>query len=59
MSLIASILFTIILAHQPLIQLPAIFVGTLMKNFPMAFFWNIFAASPFTRTITKWFFASK
>lgn len=59
MSLIASIIFTIILAHQPLIQLPAIFVGTLMKNFPMAFFWNIFAASPFTRTITKWLFTSK
>ena len=59
MSLIASIIFTIILAHQPLIQLPAIFVGTLMKNFPMAFFWNIFAASPFTRTIIKWLFTSK
>lgn len=57
MSLIASILFSIILGHQPLLQLPAIFVGTLMKNFPMAFFWNIFAASPFTRKLTKQLFA--
>ena len=28
-------------------QLPAIWAGTLIKNFPMAFFWNMFAAAPF------------
>lgn len=48
MSLAASILFSILLAGEPVSQLPAIWAGTLMKNFPMAFFWNMFAAAPFT-----------
>ena len=52
MSMVASILFNVILAGQPVTQLPAIWVGTVLKNFPMAFFWNMFAAAPFTR----WFF---
>ena len=52
MSMVASILFNVILAKQPITQLPAIWVGTVIKNFPMAFFWNMFAAAPFTR----WFF---
>ena len=34
---------------QPVSQLPAIWTGTVFKNFPMAFFWNMFAAAPFTR----------
>ena len=51
MSLAASILFNIIMAGAPLSQLPAIWVGTLLKNFPMAFFWNMFAAAPFTHWI--------
>lgn len=51
MSLVASVLFNIILAHQPVTQLPAIWVGTVLKNFPMAFFWNLFAAAPFTRWV--------
>lgn len=51
MSMVASVLFNVILAHQPISQLPAIWVGTVMKNFPMAFFWNMFAAAPFTRWI--------
>jgi len=49
MSLAASILFNLILAKQPISQLPAIWVGTVFKNFPMAFFWNMFAAAPFSR----------
>lgn len=49
MSLVASILFNVILARQPVTQLPAIWVGTVFKNFPMAFFWNMFAAAPFAR----------
>ena len=53
MSMVASILFNVILAGQPLSQLPAIWVGTVIKNFPMAFFWNMFAAAPFSR----WFFS--
>ena len=48
MSMVASILFNIILGGQPISQLPAIWVGTFLKNFPMAFFWNMFAAAPFT-----------
>ena len=52
MSLIASILFNIIMGGAPVSQLPAIWIGTLIKNFPMAFFWNMFAAAPFTNWIT-------
>ncbi|MCD8366843.1 MAG: hypothetical protein LUC48_02315 [Clostridiales bacterium] len=52
MSLIASVLFNVILAGAPVYQLPAIWVGTLLKNFPMAFFWNFFAAAP----LTYWLF---
>ena len=48
MSMVAAILFNIILAGQPVYQLPAIWVGTFLKNFPMAFFWNMFAAAPFS-----------
>ena len=48
MRLVASILFNIILGGAPAVQLPAIWIGTLLKNFPMAFFWNMFAAAPFT-----------
>lgn len=48
MSLTASILFNVILAGQPFTELPAIWTGTLLKNFPMAFFWNMFGAAPFT-----------
>lgn len=49
MSMVASILFNLIFAGAPVIELPAIWVGTVLKNFPMAFFWNMFAAAPFTR----------
>ncbi len=49
MSLVASILFNVILAGEAVWQLPAIWVGTVLKNFPMAFFWNMFAAAPFSR----------
>lgn len=48
MSLVASILFNIILAGDTWVQLPAIWVGTVLKNFPMAFLWNFFAAAPFS-----------
>ncbi|MCD8054645.1 MAG: hypothetical protein LUF00_11545 [Lachnospiraceae bacterium] len=51
MSLIASILFNVILAGASFTQLPAIWVGTVLKNFPMAFFWNMFAAAPFSHWI--------
>lgn len=47
MSLVASILFNVILARQSVANLPVIWIGTIMKNLPMAFFWNMFAAAPF------------
>lgn len=59
MSMVASILFNVILATQPVTQLPAIWVGTVFKNFPMAFFWNMFAAAPFTRWRFKALFPQK
>lgn len=51
MCLIASILFNIILANESLTLLPAIWVGTLIKNFPIAFFWNMFVAAPLVHWI--------
>lgn len=51
MSLAATIIFSMILGGAPVWQLPAIWEGTLIKNFPMAFFWNMFAAAPFTNWV--------
>ena len=51
MSLIASVIFQIILGGHPIAQLPAIWIGTVMKNFPMAFFWNMFMVAPFVHWI--------
>lgn len=51
MSFVAAVLFKIIMAGMPVSQLPAIWVGTVLKNFPMAFFWNMFAAAPFTNWV--------
>jgi len=56
MSLVASILFSVILAGDPLSQLPAIWVGTTIKNFPMALLWNLFAAGPLSRLTFRTFF---
>lgn len=57
MSLVASILFNVILAGNPVAQLPAIWVGTVIKNFPMALLWNLFAAAPLSRVIFRTFFS--
>lgn len=51
MSVVAAILFNIILAGAPAAEFPAIWVGTVLKNFPMALIWNLFAAGPFTRLV--------
>lgn len=59
MSLVASILFNIILGGAPLVQLPAIWVGTVLKNFPMAFLWNFFAAAPFSHWLFGGLFPEK
>ena len=59
MSLVASILFNVILAGESIVNLPAIWVGTVLKNFPMAFFWNMFAATGFTRLVFGLIFRDK
>lgn len=59
MSLVAAILFNLILAHAPISRLPAIWVGTLIKNFPMALLWNLFAAGPLTRLLFGRLFRSR
>ena len=51
MSLVASILFNVVLADASPVQLAAIWVGTLIKNFPMALLWNLFATGPLSRLI--------
>lgn len=56
MSLVASVLFNIVLGGANWWDLPAIWVGTVIKNFPMAFFWNMFAATGLTRFIFKLIF---
>ena len=59
MSLFASILFQVILGGAPLTDLPLIWVGTVLKNFPMAFFWNFFASAPFCRWVLGLLFPQK
>lgn len=51
MSLVASILFNVVLAGMPASQLPGIWAGALIKNFPMALLWNLFAATPISRLV--------
>ena len=53
MSMVASLLFNVFLAGAPITQLPAIWVGTVLKNFPMALLWNLFAAGPFSRLVHR------
>ncbi len=59
MSMVASILFNVILAGNSIVNLPAIWVGTVLKNFPMALLWNMYAASPFTHWLFKLIFERK
>ncbi|MCD7723260.1 MAG: DUF2798 domain-containing protein [Clostridiales bacterium] len=56
MSLVAAILFNIILAGQSPVDTIAIWVGTVIKNFPMALLWNLFAAGPVTRALFRLLF---
>ncbi len=59
MSLVASILFSLIMGGADPVNLPAIWVGTVLRNFPMAFFWNMFAAAPFTHWAFEKLFPAK
>lgn len=53
MSLVAAVLFSVVMAHGSWSQLPAYWVGTVIKNFPMALLWNLFAAGPLTRLLFR------
>ena len=57
MSLVAAILFSVILGGGSVTQLPTYWVATVLKNFPMALFWNLFAAGPITRFLFRRIFA--
>lgn len=57
MSLVAAVLFSTILAGGSWSQLPAYWVGTVLKNFPMALLWNLFAAGPVSRLAFRRIFA--
>ncbi len=59
MSLVATILYQVVLGRQPVVQLPAMWVGTVLKNFPMALLWNLFAAGPVSRGLLRLIFAKK
>lgn len=56
MSAVASVLFNVLMAGANPAQLPAIWVGTVLKNFPMALLWNLFAAGPLSRLIFRLLF---
>ena len=49
MSLFASVLFNVVLAGRPAVELPIIWLGTVLKNFQVALLWNLFVASPLSR----------
>lgn len=53
MSFIAALLFSVILGGRSLADLPIVWLGTVLKNYPMAYFWNRFAAAPFTHWAFK------
>lgn len=57
MSAVAAVLFSVVLGGGSWGQLPAYWVGTILKNFPMALLWNLFAAGPVTRMLFRRLFA--
>lgn len=57
MSAVAAVLFSVLLGGGSWAQLPAYWVSTVLKNFPMALLWNLFAAGPMTRLIFRRLFA--
>jgi len=59
MSGAASVIFNIMKGGAPVSELPAIWVGTVIKNFPMALLWNLFAAGPLTRLIFRTLFSRR
>lgn len=59
MSVVAAILFNHILGGVPITQFPAVWVGTVLKNFPMALLWNLFGAGPLTRLLFRCIFSKQ
>ena len=57
MSLVAAILFSVIIGGGSVTHLPAYWVATVLKNFPMALLWNLFAAGPITRFLFRHIFS--
>lgn len=57
MSMVAAILFSVVLGGGSWSQLPAYWVATVLKNFPMALLWNLFAAGPISRLLFQRIFA--
>ena len=57
MSAVAAILFSVILGGGSWSQLPGYWVATVLKNFPMALLWNLFAAGPVSRLLFRRIFA--
>ena len=53
MSMAAALLFSVIPGRAPVAELFAVWVGTVLKNFPMALLWNLFAAGPVTRLLFR------
>lgn len=53
MSMVAALLFSVVPGYAAITELPAVWVGTLIKNFPMALLWNIFAAGPLSRLLFR------
>lgn len=53
MSAVAAILFSVLMGGGSWAQLPAYWVATVLKNFPMALLWNLFAAGPVTRLLFR------
>ena len=59
MSLTAAVLFSVLPGAGSWGQLPALWAGALLKNFPMALLWNLFAAGPLTRLIFRRLFPAE
>lgn len=57
MSAVAAVLFSVLLGGGSWAQLPAYWVATVLKNYPMALLWNLFAAGPVTRLLFGRIFA--
>ena len=56
MSLIGGLVFNIDMGGTPISKLPIVWFGTLLKNFPIALCWQIFAAGPITRGLFRLIF---